>query len=100
MATGFGTQPYIEKNATLAEQQFIDFVPTCNWPPNLPGLNPMDFFVWGVIERCTNKIPCKTKDKLIKLIKKEFKAMKKAQIMGPVRGRIEAVIDAKGDFIE
>ena len=59
--------------------------------------------MWGAIERCTNKIPCKTKDELIKQIKKEFKAMKKAQIVrscSRFRGRIEAVIVAKTDFIK
>ena len=63
----------------------------------------MDFFVRGVIERCINKIPCNTKDELIKRIKKEFKAMKKAQIVRAClrfQGCIEAVIDAKGDFTE
>ena len=63
----------------------------------------MEFFVWGAIERCTNKILCMTKDELIKRVKKEFKVMKKAQIVGAClkfRGRIEAVIDAKGNFIK
>ena len=79
---------------------FVDFVPPDVWPPNL---NPMDFFVWGAIEKCTNKIPCKTKDKLIKKIKKEFKAMKKAQVVwacSRFQGHIDAIIDANGDFIE
>ena len=25
------------------------------WPPNSPDLNPLDFYVWGVVERVTNK---------------------------------------------
>ena len=25
------------------------------WPPNSPDLNPLDYYVWGVIERHTNK---------------------------------------------
>ena len=83
---------------------FVDFFPPDVWPPNSPDLNPMDFFVWGAIEKCTNKIPCKTKDKLIKRIKKEFKAMKKAQVVRACSrfrgGPIEAVIDANGDFIK
>ena len=82
---------------------FIDFVLPHVWPPNSPDLNPMDFFVWSAIERYTKKIPCNTKDKLIIWIKKKFKAMKKAQIVRAClrfQGHIEAVIDAKSDFIK
>uniref|UniRef100_T1HE22 Tc1-like transposase DDE domain-containing protein n=1 Tax=Rhodnius prolixus TaxID=13249 RepID=T1HE22_RHOPR len=25
------------------------------WPPNSPDLNPLDFYVWSVVERATNK---------------------------------------------
>jgi len=25
------------------------------WPPNSPDLNPMDYYVWSVIEQVTNK---------------------------------------------
>ncbi|XP_067126891.1 uncharacterized protein [Centruroides vittatus] len=25
------------------------------WPPNSPDLNPLDFYVWSVVERVTNK---------------------------------------------
>ena len=83
--------------------KFYDFVPPDVWPPNSPDLNPMDFFVWGAIERCTNKSPCNTKEELIKRIKSEFKSMKKAQVVracSRFRGRIEAVIEANSDFIE
>ena len=91
------------KTQLWLSNNFIDVVLPDIWPLNLLDLNPMDFFVWSTIERCTNKIPCKTKDELIKRIKKEFKAMKKAQIVRAClrfRGRIESVIDAKGNLIE
>ena len=91
------------KTQLWLSNNFIDFVLPHVWPPNLPNLNPMDFFVWGAIERCTNKIQCNTKDELIKWIMKKFKAMKKTQIVracSRFQGCIEAVIDAKGDFIE
>ncbi len=26
------------------------------WPPNSPDVNPMDYYVWGVLERDSNKI--------------------------------------------
>ena len=64
---------------------FVNFFPPDVWPTNSLDLNPIDFFVWDAIEKCTNKIPCKMKDKLIKRIK-EFKAMKKAQVMRACMG--------------
>ena len=71
----------LRKTQLWLSNNFVDFVSPHVWPLNSPDLNPMYFFVWGAIERCTNKIPCNTKDELIKQIKKEFKAMKKARIV-------------------
>ena len=91
------------KRQLWLSNNFVDFVPSDVWALNLPDLNPMGFFVCGLIERCTKKNPCKMKDELIKWVKKEFKALKKAQIVRACLrfcSRIEAVIDAKGDFIE
>ena len=42
------------------------------WPPSSPDLNPLDFFVWGVAERDTNRSPHNTKDSLIRSIKEVF----------------------------
>ena len=84
-------------------EHFYDFVPPDVWPPNSPDLNPMDYFVWGAVERHTNKTPCYNKDELVKRIKKEFKALKKDLVIkscARFRNRIEAIIAANGDFIE
>ena len=91
------------KTQAWMSNNFFDFVSPDVWPPNSPDLNPMDFFVWGAVERNTNKTPCNTKDELVSRIKKEFKAMKKAQIVkacSRFRSRVEAVIDVNGGFIE
>ena len=34
------------------------------WPPGFPDLNPLDYYVWGVVERETNKRPHNTLDSL------------------------------------
>ncbi|KAK8372100.1 hypothetical protein O3P69_011810 [Scylla paramamosain] len=62
------------KSQKWLSDNFFDFVAPDVWPPNSPDLNPMDYFVWGAVERGTNRTPCKR--------------------------RVEDVIDAKGEFIE
>ena len=47
----------------------------------------MDYFVWGAVERHTNKTPCNNKDELVKRIKKEFKALKDLVIKSCARFR-------------
>jgi hypothetical protein len=42
------------------------------WPPSSPECNPMDYFVWVVAERDTNRSPHNTKVSLIASIKEVF----------------------------
>ena len=35
------------------------------WPPNSPDLNPMDYYVWGAVEKDTNCCASTTKAQLI-----------------------------------
>ena len=62
----------LRKMQLWLSNNFVDFVLPHVWPPNSPDVNLMDFFMWGAIERCTNKIPYNMKDELIKRIKKEL----------------------------
>ena len=49
------------------------------WPPNCPDLNPLDYYVWGVIERHTNKCRHPKVNSLRTAIESEFTAMKRDQ---------------------
>ncbi|KAL1115518.1 hypothetical protein AAG570_007547 [Ranatra chinensis] len=64
------------------------------WPPNCPDLNPMDYFVWGAVEKDT---PSNTKAQLMDKIKTVFAD---CSISLRFRSRIEAVIDANGGYFE
>uniref|UniRef100_A0A0K2UCN7 Uncharacterized protein n=1 Tax=Lepeophtheirus salmonis TaxID=72036 RepID=A0A0K2UCN7_LEPSM len=44
----------------------------CLLAAKLEDINPIDFFLWSVIERQTNRIPYNINDKLIIWIEKEF----------------------------
>ena len=71
------------------------------WLPYSPDCNPLDYFVWSVCERDVNKHPHSSLDSL---------RQKTIDVMGNLsrdmlakacqrfRSRIEAVIEAEGDF--
>ena len=73
------------------------------WPPSSPDLNPLDYYVWGVVERETNKHPHNTLDSLRAAIARVMTHMDKAPLIRACKRfqqRIEAVIAAEGNFIE
>ena len=72
------------------------------WPPSSPDCNPMDYFVWGVAERDTNRSPHNTKESLITSIKEVFNNFPREDLKlacSRFRSRLEEVVAAKGDFI-
>ena len=82
---------------------FFDFTTPDVWPPNSPDLNPMDFFVWSAVEREANRTACNTKEQLISRIQASFASLPRDTVKRAsqrFRGHIEAMIKAKGDFIE
>ncbi|XP_011135173.1 uncharacterized protein LOC105180667 [Harpegnathos saltator] len=73
------------------------------WPPNSPDLNPLDYYVWSVIERVTNKSEHLTVESFRTAVEAAFAAMDRAQLRAACsrfRTRIEAVIEAQGNYIE
>lgn len=86
----------------LAEN-FHDHVTPNIWPPSSPDLNPLDYYVWGVVERETNKHAHNTKDSLKAAIGDVMANINKDHLINACsrfRSRIEAVIEAEGGFIE
>jgi hypothetical protein len=72
------------------------------WPPSSPDCNPMDYFVWGVAERDTNRSPHNTKESLITSIKEVFNNFPREDLKlacSRFRSRLEEVVAAEGDFI-
>ena len=48
---------------------FYDYISPNNWPPNSPDLNPMDYYVWGIVEKDFNRHAITAKAQLIDRIK-------------------------------
>uniref|UniRef100_A0A182PG36 Tc1-like transposase DDE domain-containing protein n=1 Tax=Anopheles epiroticus TaxID=199890 RepID=A0A182PG36_9DIPT len=83
---------------------FNDFTAPNVWPPSSsPYLNPMDYFVWGAVERDTNRTSSNTKAELMPKIRSVFAALPRetvARACFRFRRRVEAVIEAEGGYFE
>ena len=73
------------------------------WPSNSPDLNPLVYFVCGVVERCSNAAPHNTKEQLWDGIPSAFRGLDWAVVAKSCRrfrARVEAVIAANGDYFD
>ncbi|XP_032684281.1 uncharacterized protein LOC116850289 [Odontomachus brunneus] len=92
----------IKVRQMLSEAAKMNRVARC-WPPNSPDLNPLDYYVWSVIERVTNKSRHPNVTSLQTAIEAAFANIDKDALQRACqrfRMRIEAVIEAKGGYIE
>jgi len=89
------TQDWMSKN-------LHDYIIPNMWPPSFPDFNPLDYYVWGVVEWETNKHPHNTLDSLRAITRVMTHKDKDPLIRASkrFRQRIEVVIAAEGDFIE
>ena len=73
------------------------------WPPSSPDCNPLDYYLWGVLEKDINRRPYNTMDELKTAIIAAMAAVPREDVIRACkrfRGRLEDVIQAKGNFIE
>lgn len=85
-------------------QDNLDMVWTSKfWPPSSPDQNPLDYFVWGEVERVSNKHSHSSLDSLRQAIAAAMENLSKDHVIAACsrfKPRIEAVIHADGGFIE
>ena len=77
--------------------------PSLTGPPSSPDLNPLDYFVWSYIENITNMTSHNTKARLTATIPGVFTKLPPALVEKACSKfwiHIEAVIEAKGGYIE
>lgn len=73
------------------------------WPPNSPDLNPLDYYVWGVVERESNKSQHANSESLATAIRRAFDNLSRDVVKKACerfRTRIEKVIAANGGYIQ
>ena len=79
------------------------FWPKQFWPPNSPDLNPLDFYLWSVLERESNKRSHNSVDSLRAAIEEAAAAVPIDHVINACqrfRPRLQAVIEADGGWIE
>lgn len=73
------------------------------WPPSSPDLNPLDYYLWSVLERESNKRSHNTVESLRAAIKEAAANIPADHVVNACRRfrpRLEAVIEADGGWIE
>ena len=78
-----------------------EFIRPEQWPPNSPDLNPLDFFVWGAVERVSNEQPRPTKADLKAAIVAAFNGLETetiARACSRFRTRADKVMKAGGQY--
>jgi len=79
------------------------FWPKKFWPLNRPDLNPLDYYVWSVVERVTNKSRHPNVTSLRIAIEAAFTDIDSATLQRAYKrfkSRIKAVIEADEGYIE
>ena len=73
------------------------------WPPNSQDLNPLDYFVLGVLKTKTNATFHTSVDAIKQAVVEQFALLDKESLVKACRvfrTRVEAVIAAEGGYIE
>lgn len=73
------------------------------WPPSSPDLNPLDYYLWSVLERESNKCSHNTAEALRTAISEAVTKISADHVIKACcrfRPRLEAVIKADGGWIE
>ena len=82
---------------------FCDYISPNVWPLNFPDLSTMDYYVWGAVEKDANRCASTTKALLIDIVKAVFETLPRDSVTSACskfRVRIEAVINANGNYFE
>ena len=91
------------KTQRRLSENLYDFTSPNLWPPNSPDCNPMDYYVWGAVEKDTNRSACNTKAELVAKIKEVFEDLPRDTVRDACarfRSRLEAVVEADGGHFE
>ena len=96
--TAHQTQQFLQVNCP-------DFIERDEWPPNSPDLNPLDYYVWGVMQDKYNKLnpkPASCSELKIALqnIWDELPLIQIQKAIGSIRQRLQSCVRAEGGHFE
>ncbi|MCA9813148.1 MAG: transposase [Nitrosarchaeum sp.] len=90
------TQNWCQKNLP-------DFISTQDWPPSSPDLNPLDYFIWGVLEANVNASRHKSLESLKAKLLEEWDKLDMSMIRTAIdawKKRLRLVVKRKGGRFE
>jgi len=87
------------------QQNCSDFTQKDDWPPNSPDINPLDFYVWGVMLDRYQKYQPKPQDiaELKTVLQKIWESLPEDQIkksIPSVKKRLSACVRVEGGHFE
>ncbi|QQP53619.1 Uncharacterized protein FKW44_006153 [Caligus rogercresseyi] len=94
--TSHKTQKWLAENLD-------DYTSPNIWPPNSPDCNLCDYYLWGAVERDTNRTSCNTMAELKARIIRCFKKLPRDQVRSACarfRSRLEQVVEVRGAYFE
>ena len=103
VAAGLCAGPQVQRDPGLASEGVLRLCTLLSLPPPPPDLNPLDYFAWSYVENINNMTSHNTKASLVTAIRWVFAELPPALVekaCSLFRIRIEAVIEAEGDYIE
>lgn len=80
-----------------------NFISKDLWPPSSPDLNPLDYFVWGVLEAKVNATQHRNLDSMKAAIQREWTNLSMESVRAAINGwqrRLTAIIEQDGGRIE
>ena len=66
-----GAPAHTSRAQEWLQNNVLDFLAKEEWPPSSPDLNPMDFYVWSVLEKNVCRNPHSTVEALKQTMKRE-----------------------------
>ncbi|QQP41715.1 Transposable element tcb1 transposase [Caligus rogercresseyi] len=99
----WSSRPHVQFGAKLVLRESRHVLVKGVLAPSSPDLNPCDYYLWGVLERDTNKRAHNTVDSLKAAIIQAVANLSREQVahaVGRFRHRVEAVIVKGGSWIE
>ena len=84
-------------------KNFPEIITPQEWPPYSPDLNPMDYFIWSILESKVSSKPHKDLDSLKRHLQSQWKRISVQTLAATCANfekRVKACIKAKGGHIE
>ena len=101
MNTGWCPGFHTRKIQNFCKSIFCNFCESCLWPPSSPDLNPLDCFIWWLLDHATNRTSDSNVDFLKETItQKWLKLSPEYLTCASFRRRVKAVIEKEGNHIE